>query len=170
MMDLQFTKICFKCGKQKEKKEFYKHPKMSDGFLGKCKECTKNDVKIRTEINTSTPEGLAKERLRHREKYKRLNYKDKQKVWDKNKPWKNSNIYKGLNKKFKIPKGFELHHWNYNNDFLTDVMILKIKEHRQAHTHLVLDEKLLIFKTKDGYLLNSRAKHIAFLIDQGINF
>lgn len=37
-------KVCFKCGRKKSLDDFYAHPKMKDGHLGKCKECTKNDV------------------------------------------------------------------------------------------------------------------------------
>lgn len=40
-------KKCFKCRKKKEITEFYKHPKTSDGYLGKCKPCAKKDVKRR---------------------------------------------------------------------------------------------------------------------------
>lgn len=36
-------KTCFKCGESKVRTEFYKHPKMKDGLLGKCKVCTKKD-------------------------------------------------------------------------------------------------------------------------------
>lgn len=36
-------KICFKCRLSKPIEEFYAHPLMTDGHLGKCKECTRLD-------------------------------------------------------------------------------------------------------------------------------
>ncbi len=38
-------KKCFKCGEDKHRDDFYKHPMMADGLLGKCKACTKSDVR-----------------------------------------------------------------------------------------------------------------------------
>ena len=40
-------KQCFKCRRVKDISLFYKHPQMGDGHLGKCKSCTKKDVKRR---------------------------------------------------------------------------------------------------------------------------
>ena len=43
-------KICFKCQRALSISEFYVHRGMADGHLGKCKDCTKRDVrKHRTE-------------------------------------------------------------------------------------------------------------------------
>lgn len=39
------SKVCFKCGVEKPLTDFYKHPKMADGHVNKCKLCNKKDVR-----------------------------------------------------------------------------------------------------------------------------
>lgn len=44
-------KQCFKCGETKDIDAFYPHPKMADGHLNKCKECTKQDGQLNRREN-----------------------------------------------------------------------------------------------------------------------
>ena len=61
-------KKCFKCGDEKPIRDFYRHPQMGDGHLGKCKECTKRDVRVHRIVSNGPREY---DRRRYRDNVQR---------------------------------------------------------------------------------------------------
>jgi len=62
-------KQCFKCHRTLPLDEFYKHGMMGDGRLGKCKSCTREDVKAHRLANVE--KARAYDRMRNRNDPKR---------------------------------------------------------------------------------------------------
>lgn len=88
------TKKCFKCRRIKEISLFYKHPQMGDGYLGKCKSCTKKDVKRRYYDPDAREKIIAYEKERFQKPERREKVLEYQKRSRKNNPGK----YKARNK------------------------------------------------------------------------
>lgn len=153
-------KRCFKCGEYKDINEFYVHSRMGDGHLNKCKVCTKKDADIRERKLRQDPAWCEKEKQRSKEKYYRLNYRERQFRMNLNKPYKNK-IYKTLHKKYNLQPIQNAHHWNYN--ILNDVIILTKEDHRTIHRFMKLDSEKLIFVTNDNIILDTKAKHASFI-------
>jgi hypothetical protein len=166
---MEKIKKCFKCNESKPLSQYYKHKGMSDGHLNKCKSCAKKDVGSNYEIKSKDFEWIEKERNRCREKYKRLNYKEKSKfIESANRPYRLSASYKNLNKRLKIKKGHQCHHWSYSTNNLKDVFIVSPKVHRNIHKYINYNEENLCFESEDKYILDTREKHFYYLLNKNI--
>ena len=157
---MEKTKVCFKCGVDKPLSMFYKHPKMGDGHLGKCKECAKNDVRLKYDENVENPLYVEKERARGRDKWKRLHHN-----WNiKNKHSEGKDTSRFLKNKGIDMEGKEAHHWNYN--LQNDVFIMPKRAHRLIHKYLLYDENTkMFFDSRAMNLIESMPSHLLFIKD-----
>ena len=165
-------KKCFKCQKELPLTEFYKHPKMPDGHVNKCKECNKNDVRGNYLVNLKKEGYIEKERERGRNKHHRLYSKALKKYTHK--------FFDGLNYSQRYPEkklaasksqrmkkpfdGAEKHHWSYNLEHAKDVIWLSKKEHMKAHRFIVYDQERFMYRRCDtNVLLDTKESHEAFI-------
>ena len=68
--DMIRSKKCFKCERELPITQFYKHPAMGDGHLGKCKECAKTDVTQNRNKNIDRIRAYDRDRARHPKRIK----------------------------------------------------------------------------------------------------
>lgn len=139
-------KNCFKCGVKKPLSEFYKHNQMGDGHLGKCKECTKNDVKKRYYDPESRKRIKEYERNRFKDPIRKKNILQYAKNARKRNPLKirarniiDKMIVSGVLKRLPCEicgdKNSQAHHYDYSKPL--DVTWLCFKHHREAHGQII---------------------------------
>lgn len=171
-------KQCIRCDVVKPITEFYKHKKMGDGHLNKCKDCTKSDTLKRYQRLMSNPEGMNAEKARHRDKYHRLGYKDKHRPTAEKKKiimsrykdkYPEKQKAKNLSAQLKPSiTGNQLHHWSYKLEHAKDVIELSVKDHNTAHTQMSYDTVNFYYIDPLGNHLDTNEKHREFLISLGL--
>jgi hypothetical protein len=168
-------KECFKCGTVKPLTDFYKHSQMHDGYVNKCKECNKKDVKGNYLENIKKEGFIEKERKRGRQKYHRLYIGTGKAKPEDNKRWAEKYpekyiIYRKC-KKMKKPFGdAEKHHWSYNEEHASDIIWLTKKHHNKAHRFIIYDQERKMYRRYDNnILLDTKETHEKFILDCIIN-
>ncbi len=163
-------KTCFKCGVTKPLSEFYAHRYMSDGHLGKCKDCAKAAEAARYHAKMKDPHWREKENLRARIKNNSRQSKPvpPEKRREYAKAWKDRfpEKKKATAKTHRMPKRKEhhLHHWSYLEEHQKDVIELHHREHKKAHRFLVYDQERMMYRRSDTMeLLDTKEGHEAFI-------
>jgi hypothetical protein len=171
---MENKKICFKCNTEKPLSDYYKHKKMGDGHLGKCKECTKRESDEREKTLRQDPEWVEKEKERHRKKYFRLGYKNlhkptsemkKEQMAKYNKKYPEKKQARNVMSHMKPQaEGNELHHWSYNEPHFKDVIELSVLDHNKAHRYMVYDPERKMYRRADNnILLDTKESHVEFI-------
>lgn len=153
-------KKCFVCGLVKELDFFYRHPFMADGHLNKCVECTKAQSTLRYYKKIKEPGWIESERQRGRAKYKKYRYIS----GHKSDPFKKA--VRALSSHIRGKNGIEFHHWSYLPEHAKDVIPLTISAHRRLHKKINYEDAHKCYSF-GGELLNTKDKHLNFLINQG---
>ena len=145
---------------------------MSDGHLNKCKVCTKDDTKKRLEELVNDKEWYESEKKRHREKYYRLDYKEKHKPTSEEKKETMTRYIEKYPEKHKAKiaigrsykqQGYHQHHWSYNDEHLVDVISLEIKDHYFLHRHIIYDQERMMYRRIDTMvLLDTKEEHLKY--------
>lgn len=167
-------KRCFKCGESKDFEFFHKKGKSKSGntlYVSWCKICSKNKPK-RKETYWSKLKQNPILLEKHREKRR----KNKEKVYVSNKilathckKYKNKYPEKILcHEKIRYSplkeRGYNLHHWNYNLEYATDIIKLSLKEHGKAHRFIIYDQGRFMYRRYDNNeLLDTKEKHLEFI-------
>lgn len=144
----------------------------------RCKKCVAANARSRELLKKSTPEGLEKERERHRNKYHRLGYKDIHKPTPENKKliqerYKNKYPEKIVVRNYTtemkpLIEDNQLHHWNYNLEFARDVIEISEKDHNTLHRKLEYDTVNFIYNTLDRVPLDTKEKHLDYIKELGL--
>src|ERR1043166_6968232 len=138
-------KVCFKCLSEKPISDFYPHPRMGDGYLNKCKECSKRDSTEYRNANIAKIRAYDSMRSKRPERAKAA--AQIAKLWlqqDKRRPACHNAVHRAIKKGVIERKDCErcgspktlAHHESYDNKL--DVNWLCQPCHKQRHKEMAI--------------------------------
>lgn len=169
-------KTCIICKIEKNLEDFYKHSKMADGHLNKCKTCCKCQSDNRYKRLIKDEEWKDKERIRNQ-------------IRSKSRPRKTirrNGVYKSghqtyLEGRERFPEKYlvrrmlkhhpkksthHLHHWSYNIEHFDSCIELTVAEHGKAHRFIVYDQERYMYRRIDTMeLLDTKETHEEYIRD-----
>lgn len=167
-------KNCFICNQVKPVTDFYVHKAMGDGRLNKCKVCCKRQAAEREKmLRETSSEYIENERNRGREKYHRLNYREKKQAAEIKKrvmkgyfdkyPEKKAAYSRASSIKKKYPNN-HIHHWSYKKQHVKDVIEIRPTLHATIHRFLKYDTDTFMYRDLDGNLLETKEQHYSYIL------
>lgn len=117
--------------------------------------------------NRQNSEWLEKEKLRDRTR-KKGGKQYKKKSINTQRHWKKyPEKYKARMAVRHVPRevGHHLHHWSYKEEHRKDCIELSMEDHNKAHRFLEYDVEDFLYKTKTGELLDTKEKHLVYILD-----
>lgn len=148
-------KTCNRCDVIKPLEEFYKHPKMADGYLGCCKDCHRAAVRVRYLDKLTDENWREGELYRHRVKSQRYRSEGRvnteivsksRKAWDERnkekkmahravrKATRDGNLIRQPCEVCGTTNGVQAHHDDYSKPL--DVRWLCVRHHADRHLEL----------------------------------
>lgn len=160
-------KTCIICEKNRSFSDFYKHSKMRDGYLNKCKDCCKKQSDIRYKKLIQDPIFHENEKARRRVKEKKV-------IVPKSKHQVYLDYKEKFPEKYKIQimfkhhseknENYHFHHWSYNEEHFNDCIKLNPKDHKIAHRFLIYDQERYMYRRNDTMeLLDTKDSHENFI-------
>jgi hypothetical protein len=175
-------KKCNECGIEKTLNEFHKNAKSPDGLRTKCKVCVNikqsnyrinNQDKIKDYYRlyiAKNPNYFKEYNKKYYKKSERIlltsqEIKLKKKEHDKKYHIKYPEKRKAkiAVNHLKVDKGYHKHHWSYNKEHYSNIILLTDKQHLSLHKYIKYCTDSFYYKNLDGVLLDSLDKHMQYI-------
>ena len=175
-------KKCNECGVVKKLNLFHKNAKSPDGFRTKCKSCVCKKQSVYRKNNSEKVKLYIRDYIAKNKEYYKQYQKNKYIKSDRvimteyEKKIKKKEYDKKYHLKYpekrkakmavnhlKVDKGYHKHHWSYNKEHYSNIILLTHKQHLRLHKFLKYCTDSFYYRNLDGVLLDSLDKHMQYV-------